>query len=288
MKYRFIQHHKHQYSLFKLCRILRIARTSYHSWLHRIPGKREQENQMLLEEIKRVHEKSRKTYGSPRITDELKDKGYTCSRPRVARLMRQHNIRAKTKRKFKITTQSKHKYPLSPDLVNQNFSATAPNELWTSDITYIRTKGGWLYLTVILEVFNRQIVGWSMSNRLTAIQTTIPALIHAYRRQRSKPGLIFHSDRGVQYASREFRYYLKKHKIVQSMSGKGNCYDNAITESFIKTLKTELIYFQKYQTRKQAQSSIFEYIEIFYNRQRKHSSLGNKTPYEYLKLNKAA
>jgi len=288
MKYRFIHNHKHQYSLFKLCRVLKVSRTSYHSWFHRKPGKREKENTMLLEEIKRVHEESRKTYGSPRITDSLKDKGYSCSRPRVARLMRKNNIRAKTKRKFKITTNSKHHYPLSPDLVNQDFSAMAPNELWTSDITYIRTKEGWLYLTVILDVFNRQIVGWSMSDRLTTIRTTIPALIHACKHQKPAPGLIFHSDRGVQYASHEFRYYLKKYKIVQSMSGKGNCYDNAITESFISTLKTELIYFEKYQTRKQAQSSIFEYIEIFYNRKRKHSSLGNKTPYEYLKLNKAA
>jgi transposase InsO family protein len=288
MKYRFIQDHKHQYRLFKLCRVLRIARTSYHRWLHRIPGKREQENQMLLDEIKTVHEKSRKTYGSPRITDKLREKGYTCSRPRVARLMRKHNIRAKTKRKFKVTTQSNHKYPISPDLVNQNFSATAPNKLWTSDITYIRTRQGWLYLTVILDVFNRQIVGWSMSNGLKANETTLPALRDAYSRKRPEPGLIFHSDRGVQYACHDFRRLLKKYKMTQSMSGKGNCYDNAITESFIKTLKTELIYFENYQTRKQAKSSIFEYIEIFYNKERKHSSLGNKTPDEYLKLNKAA
>lgn len=288
MKYRFIRDHKHQHRLFKLCRVLRIARTSYHSWLHRIPGKREQENQMLLEKIKRVYEKSRKTYGSPRITDELREKGYTCSRPRVARLMRKHNIRAKTKRKFKVTTPSNHKYPLSPDLVNQNFSATAPNEFWTSDITYVRTRQGWLYLTVILDVFNRQIVGWSMSNTLKANDTTIPALKDAYSRKRPGTGLIFHSDRGVQYAGHDFRRLLKKYKMTQSMSGKGNCYDNAITESFIKTLKTELIYFENYQTRKQAQSSIFEYIEIFYNRERKHSSLDNKTPDEYLKLNEAA
>jgi len=228
------------------------------------------------------------TYGSPRITAELKDKGYTCSRPRIARLMRKHNIRAKTKRKFKITTNSKHHYPISRDLVNQDFSANAPNQLWTSDITYIRTKEGWLYLTIILDVFNRQIVGWSMSNRLKTIQTTIPALIQACKRRKPAPGLIFHSDQGVQYASHEFRYYLKKYKIVQSMSGKGNCFDNAISESFFRTLKTELIYFEKYQTRKQAQSSIFEYIEIFYNCKRKHSSLGNKTPFEYLKLKKVA
>jgi len=288
MKYRFIQCHERYYRLFKLCSVLKVSRSSYHNWLHRIPGKRKQENQMLLEEIKKVHKDSRMTYGSPRITAELNDRGYTCSRPRIARLMRKHNIRAKTKRKFKITTNSKHHYPISLDLVNQDFSAMAPNQLWTSDITYIRTKEGWLYLTIILDVFNRQIVGWSMSNRLKTTQTTIPALIQAYKRRKPAPGLIFHSDQGVQYASHEFRYYLKKYKIVQSMSGKGNCFDNAISESFFSSLKTELIYFEKYQTRTQAQSSIFEYIEIFYNRKRKHSSLGNKTPYEYLKLKKVA
>jgi len=288
MKYRFIQDHERHYRLFKLCNVLKVSRTSYHNWLHSEPGKRKQENQMLLEEIKKVHKGSRMTYGSPRITIELKEKGYTCSRPRIARLMRKHNIRAKTKRKFKITTNSKHRYPISPDLVNQDFSANAPNQLWTSDITYIRTKEGWLYLTIILDVFNRQIVGWSMSNRLKTIQTTIPALIQACKRRKPAPGLIFHSDQGVQYASHEFRYYLKKYKIVQSMSGKGNCFDNAISESFFSTLKTELIFFEKYQTRKQAQSSIFEYIEIFYNCKRKHSSLGNKTPYEYLNFKKVA
>jgi transposase InsO family protein len=243
---------------------------------------------MLIEKIKDIHVESHRTYGSPRITDSLKDKGYICSRPRVARLMRKYNIRAKTKRKFKITTNSKHHYPISPNLVNQDFSATAPNELWTSDITYIRTRQGWLYLTVVLDVYNRQIVGWSMSNSLKAIHTTIPALMAAYRAHRPGPGLIFHSDRGVQYACHEFRRLLKQYKITQSMSGKGNCYDNAITESFFSTLKTELIYSEKYITRNQAKLSIFKYIEIFYNRKRKHSSLGNKSPYEYVTLNKAA
>ena len=204
MKYRFIQDHERHYRLFKLCNVLKVSRTSYHNWLHSVPGKRKQENQMLLEEIKKVHKDSRMTYGSPRITAELKDKGYTCSRPRIARLMRKHNIRAKTKRKFKITTNSKHHYPISRDLVNQDFSANAPNQLWTSDITYIRTKEGWLYLTIILDVFNRQIVGWSMSNRLKTIQTTIPALIQACKRRKPARGLIFHSDQGVQYASHEF------------------------------------------------------------------------------------
>jgi transposase InsO family protein len=271
-----------------LCHTLKVSRTGYHRWLQRKPGKREQENRMLIEEIKKLHEESRQTYGSPRITDSLKDRGYACSRPRVARLMRTYHIRAKTKRKFKITTNSKHGYPISPNLVNQDFSAMAPYQLWTSDITYIRTRQGWLYLTIILDVFNRQIVGWSMSDRLTAAHTTIPALVAAYRCHHPAPELIFHSDRGVQYACHEFRRHLKRYGMIQSMSGKGKCYDNAITESFFGTLKTELIYSDRYETRNQAKLSIFEYIEIFYNRKRKHSSLGNKSPYEFMKINYAA
>jgi transposase InsO family protein len=202
--------------------------------------------------------------------------------------MRENNIRSKIKRKFKVTTDSKHKYPISPNLVNQNFTATVRNELWTSDITYIRTREGWLYLTVILDVFNRQIVGWSMSDRLSTLKTTIPALRQAYHNHKPAPGLIFHSDRGVQFASNQFRHYIKQYKMIQSMSSKGNCYDNAITESFFATIKTELIYFEKYQTKQQAKLSIFEFIEVFYNRQRIHSSLGNKTPNEYSKLKMVA
>ena len=268
--------------------MLKVSRSGYHRWMHRSPGKREQENRMLIEEIKKIHEESRQTYGSPRIAASLNEKGYACSRPRVARLMKKHHIWAKTKRKFKITTNSKHHYPISPNLVNQNFSTSATDRLWTSDITYIRTRQGWLYLTVVLDVFSRQIVGWSMSDRLTATQTTIPALIAAYRRHHPAPGLIFHSDRGVQYACHEFRQYLKRYRMIQSMSGTGNCYDNAITESFISTLKREKVYSERYETREQAKVSIFEYIEVFYNRIRKHSSLGNKSPYEFIKITKAA
>lgn len=288
MKHGFIHHYRHQFSVLKLCNTLKVSLSSYYYWIHRKPGKREQENQMLIEEIKSIHEESHQTYGSPRITDSLRDKGYRCSRPRVARLMRKNHIRAKTKRKFKVTTNSKHHYPISPNLVQQDFSATAPNELWTSDITYVRTRQGWLYLTIVLDVYNRQIVGWSMSKSLKANDTTIPALRDAYSRKRPGPGLIFHSDRGVQYACHDFRRLLKKYKMTQSMSDKGNCYDNAITESFFATLKTELIYSAKFKTREQAKTSIFNYIEIFYNRERKHSALGNKSPYEYVILNKAA
>lgn len=196
------------------------------------------------------------------------------SRARVARLMAKNNISATTRRKFKVTTNSKHHYPVSPDLLNQDFNSDAPNQIWVSDITYIRTMTGWWYLTVILDLFNRQVVGWSLSHRLTAITTTLPALNDAVRRQRPDAGLIFHSDRGVQYACHEFRNQLAAYQMVQSMSGKGNCYDNAVAESFFHTLMTELVYFEQYETKEQARHSIFEYLEVFYNRQRLHSALG--------------
>ena len=286
MIYCFIKRYCSEFPMKKMCQVLRVSRSGYYSWLTKKPGKRKQENQILLKEIQSIHKKSMKTYGSPRITDELREKGYVCSRPRVARIMQRHGIYAKTKKIFKVTTQSKHNYPISPNLLVRNFKADRPNTKWVSDITYIRTKQGWLYLTIILDLFNREIVGWSMSNRLTASTTTIPALTHACKRRISDPGLIFHSDQGIQYASEEFRKYLRKYEMFQSMSKKGNCYDNAVAESFFHTLKTEHVYFERYQIRQEAKQSIFEYIEIFYNRKRKHSALGYKTPVEFLELKK--
>jgi putative transposase len=241
-----------------------------------------------LKQIRAIHQDSRRTYGSPRITHELREKGYRCSRPRVARLMRRHGIYAKTRRKFKLTTQSSHRYPVSPNLLDQDFTAGACNEKWVSDITYIRTKQGWLYLTIILDLCNREIVGWSMSKGLSALETVVPAFKQAFKRKHPGPGLIFHSDQGVQYACEDFRKYLRKYDVIQSMSSKGNCYDNAVAESFFHTLKTEHVYFHAYQTREQARESIFEYIEIFYNRRRKHSALGYKTPIEFINLKRVA
>ena len=288
MKYQFIHNHQDQYRLNRLCQVLSVSRSSYYNWLCGKPGKWTQENAELLKEIKVIHEQSRQTYGSPRITRELHKRGYSCSRARIARIMAKNNIYAKTKCKFKVTTDSNHNYPVSPNLLNQDFTTEDLNQIWTSDITYIRTSAGWLYLTVILDLFNRQIVGWSMSHRLTANTTTIPALIDAWQRQQPSEGLIFHSDRGVQYACHEFRKKLSEYKMIQSMSGKGNCYDNAVTESFFHTLKTELVYFEKYETREQAKQSLFEYIEVFYNHQRLHSALGYQTPVEYAKFQRAA
>jgi transposase InsO family protein len=269
-----------------MCRALGVSRNGYHAWRKRTPGPRARANQVLLAEIKKIHQLSRQTYGSPRITKALRRKGFRCSRPRVARIMRKNNIYAKTKRKFKVTTNSKHKYSISPNLITHTDGLDGTNKVWASDITYIRTKAGWLYLTVILDLFNRQIVGWSMSKRLTAATTTIPALLQAYRRHRPYQGLIFHSDRGVQYACDAFRKLLSKYKFLQSMSG--SCYDNSVVESFFHTLKTEHVYFETYETREQARLSIFEYIEVFYNRQRMHTTLGDQTPVEFAELKKAA
>lgn len=288
MTYQFIHNHQDQFSLSHLCKVLSISRSSYYNWLCSKPGKWALENAELLKEIKIIHEQSRQTYGSPRITREMHKRGYSCSRARVARIMTKNGICAKTKCKFKVTTDSKHIYPVSPNLLNQNFTAEHQNQIWASDITYIRTTAGWLYLTVILDLFNRQVVGWSMNHRLTANKTTIPALINAWQRQQPSEGLIFHSDRGVQHACHDFRKKLSEYKMIQSMSSKGNCYDNAYVESFFHTLKTELVYFEKYETRAHAKQSIFEYIEIFYNHQRLHSALGYQTPVEYAEFQRAA
>ncbi len=245
---------------------------------------RKQENEKLVSEIRKVFIKNRKTYGSPRITEALHDKGIAVSRNRVARLMRENGIRAKIKRRFKVTTQSNHRFPISPNLLKGEFYAAAANLVWLSDITYIRTLEGWLYLTIIMDLYSRRIFGWSMSDRLTAKATTIPALIHAYRNCQPLPGTIFHSDKGVQYACTDFRDLLGSFKMIQSMSGTGNCYDNAVAESFFHTLKTELVYHERYLTRMEAKRCIFEYIEVFYNRFRKHSALGYKSPEEFEKL----
>ena len=271
-----------------MCRALNVTESGYYMWLKRPPSKREQENMNLLKRIKEIHELTDQTYGSPRITDALREEGFTVSRPRVARLMKKYDIQAQTKRKFKVTTDSDHSFPISPNLLARKFSADCFGAVWTSDITYIRTGEGWLYLTVVMDLFNREIIGWAMSDRLKASETTIPALGAACMRNCPLPGLIFHSDRGGQYACENFRELISNNEITQSMSGTGNCYDNAVTESFFATLKKELVYRRRYKTRWQARQSIFQYIETFYNRIRKHSTLGNMSPIQFKESRKAA
>jgi transposase InsO family protein len=231
-------------------------------------------------EIKESHKDSRGTYGSPRITKDLQAMGTQCSENRVARLMKNNGIVGKAKKKFKATTNSKHNLAVAENLLKQNFAAQNPNTIWVSDITYIWTLEGWLYLAVILDLYSRQVVGWAMSDRLTS-DFVIKALYQAIGRRNPGSCCIFHSDRGVQYASADFRDVLNSHGFIQSMSRKGNCYDNAVAESFFHTLKTEHVYDYRYDTRAEARQSIFDYIEIFYNRQRRHSALGYRSPISF-------
>ena len=290
MKYEFIHRFRSQFRIGKMCRVLRVSRSGYYSWVGRPESNRTKENRVLLGAIIKIHKESREVYGSPKITEALPDIGLRASRNRVARLMARNGIKSKVKRKFKVTTNSDHKLPISPNLLNQNFQVDVSGHILVSDITYIRTGEGWLYLTTIIDLFNRKVVGWSMSKRMTAELTTIAALKQYVKHYSPAHGVIFHSDLGVQYASDDFRKMLKKYKFVQSMSGKGNCYDNAVAESFFKTLKTELVYHERYWTRAQARASIFDYIETFYNRVRKHSFLGYLSPvqFELLTENQAA
>lgn len=288
MKYRFIKDHQHLFPVVKMCHAMNVSRGGYHRWLQRPLSNRTKKNMNLLKQIKQIHTESKERYGSPRITSELHDKGYKISRPRVARLMQKAGIRAKSKRKFKVTTDSNHNFSVAPNLLKRNFSADSPGQVWVSDITYIHTSEGWLYLTVVIDLYSRMVVGWSMSDRMSACETTIAALRHACDRYNPSPGLILHSDRGVQYACDNFKEQLKKHQIIQSMSAKGDCWDNAVAESFFSTLKKELIYCNRYKTRWAARQSIFEYIEIFYNRKRKHSYLGHKSPVQFTTFKIAA
>ncbi len=281
MKYQFIDHYRSLFGVEKMCRLFVASRSGFYRWSRVAESKRAAENRLLLDNIQRIYEAAKGRYGSPRITAELRDQGYACSRPRVARLMRKNGIKAQCSRRFKVTTDSRHKYPAAPNLLKPVFRIDAPNRIWVSDITYIRTMEGWLYLTVVIDLVTRKIIGWAMSDRMSAGETTIPAFRMAIQNCPPLPGLIFHSDQGVQYACDEFAELLKTSEVVQSMSSRGNCYDNAVVESFFHTLKTELVYHARYNTREEAKRSLFEYIEVFYNRSRRHSYLGYKSPAEY-------
>jgi putative transposase len=262
--------------------ILNVSRSGYYRYLKAIPSQREQENEILLKEIQRIHRESRQTYGSPRIHAELKRLGHQCSRRRVARLMKKANIRAKMVKQFKVTTKINTSHPIAANALAQDFTAQAPNKKWVADITYVRTVEGWLYLAIILDLFSRKIVGIAMDDSLNKA-LVIQALNQALTRRKVTGDLIHHSDKGCQYTSQAFQTLLAQADITCSMSGTGNCFDNAVAESFFHTLKTEHVYFECYQTREQAKASIFEYIEIFYNNQRKHSYLNYLSPVEFEK-----
>jgi putative transposase len=262
-----------------MCKAFKVSRSGYYGWLNNGPSMRAIENQEILQEISLIHKESGQTYGSPRISKALKAKDIPVSRPRVARLMKKADLRAKRIKRFKVTTDSKHSYSVSKNLLNRNFTAAATGQAWVSDITYIRTVTGWLYLTVVLDLADRKIIGWALSKTMKAKDTTIAAFKMAVKNRPVIQSLIFHSDRGVQYACDEFRQELKAYPLIrQSMSRKANCWDNAVAESFFKTLKVECVYDYKFVDQQEAAATVFEYIEIWYNRKRLHSSLGYRTP----------
>lgn len=280
MKYEFITAHEGVFRVKKMCNTLGVKRSGYYAWRKRTPSPRKQENQRLVEQIKKEYQKSRRTYGSPRIHAALQRSGVTCGKHRVARLMRQNGIIAlRSPKRRPVTTQRQAGALAAPNLLRQDFSTSAPNLKWVSDITYIDTQEGWLYLASVLDLYSRMVVGWAMADHM---ETSLvdDALRMALARRHPAPGLIHHSDQGSQYTSFAYKQRLLDHHCLVSMSGVGNCYDNATMESFFGTLKTECAAVQ-FATHAQTRSAIFEYIEVWYNRQRLHSSLGYQSPLEY-------
>jgi transposase InsO family protein len=281
MKYQFMEQQRRYHRVEKMARVLEVSRSGYYAWRTREASKRAREDEALVAEILDIQENVAKyRYGSPRVTQELRRRGHNVGRKRVARLMRANGLNARPRKKFRVTTMSGHKHEPAPNIVDREFRPQQPNQVWASDATYIATAEGWLYLFVIIDLYSRRVVGWAMSKSLSTT-TLLQALWMAVARREAPEGLIFHSDRGVQYASTRFRNVLHKKRFIKSMSRKGNCWDNACVESFFKSLKSELIGTTIYDSREAAMQAVFEYIEVFYNRIRLHSTLDYLSPVEY-------
>ena len=282
MKYDFIQKNEKLFPIEKMYRVLEISTGSFYRWKRVSITIAQKRIITLKEQIKKVYFESKQRYGSPRITKELQSLGCQISRITVAKYMKALGLKSKLSRKFKVTTNSKHNYLTVENILNREFVVDKPSKAWVSDITYIQTKEGFLYLTTIMDLYDRKIIGWSLSDGMSTEQTSLGAWKMAIKNRNIEQGLIFHSDRGVQYASKKFVNVLKSYKkITRSMSRKGNCWDNAVAESFFKSLKTELIYGNKLISKEQMKIQVFEYIEIWYNRKRRHSALNYKTIEEF-------
>lgn len=280
MRYHVVHQERRWYPTDQLCRLLRVSRGGYYAWLRGRGRKRGQADAVLLKDIRRIHIDSDRNYGSPRVYRGLRQEGISCSKSRVERLMREHALRTKHKRKFKVTTNSKHSLPVAPNILGGRFDWEHPNQAWVGDITYIPTNEGWLYLAVLLDLFSRRVVGWAMDKHMTR-HLPLQALRMAIQRRQPRQGLIHHSDQGSQYASGDYRAALKAEGMVCSMSAKGRCYDNAVAESFFHSLKVEIVYGQRFASREQAMSAIFRYMEVFYNNRRLHSALDYVSPVDY-------
>jgi len=278
-----IEDHRDEFPIKRMCQMLGVSTSGYYAWRKRPPSAREMANRALVRKIETVYNDSYKTYGSPRIYRELKAEGVACSENRIARLMRLIGLRAKQTKRYKATTRRNKRHPVAPNLLKRDFTADRPDQKWLGDITYIPTLEGWLYLAVILDLYTRQIVGWAMSARMTS-DLTKAALQMALQRRRPGAGLMHHSDQGSQYTDGDYQALLKALDIEVSMNGVGSWYDNAPTESFFGTLKSEWVHHRVYRTRDEARSDIFFYIEAFYNRRRRHSSLDYLSPEAYEQL----
>jgi transposase InsO family protein len=280
VKFRFIAAEKAEYPVTLMSRILQVSTSGFYAWSKRLESARSRSDRALVLDIKAVHKASRGTYGSPRVHRELVAQQHLVGRDRVARLMRENDVRGRRKRRFRTTTQSNHSHPVAPNVLERQFAVEQPNVAWVGDITYVWTLEGWLYLSVILDLYSRRVVGWAMGERIDQA-LTLRAMDMALKACEPNPGLIHHSDRGSQYAANDYRKLLRARRITCSMSRKGNCWDNAVAESFFATLKVEFIHETLFRTRAQAITEIFEYIEVFYNRVRRHSSIGYVSPLEF-------
>lgn len=280
MKYAFIRAHSDEHAVTRLCDLLEVSTSGYYGWYDRPESNRARENRELTKQIHRYHRRSNEIYGSPKIHKDLIENGECCGINRVARLMKQAGIQSKLRRKFVLTTNSKNTTTPAPDLLQRNFTVAKQNEAWVSDTTFIPTREGWLYLAVVLDLFSRHVIGWAMSksNNTELVQD---ALTMAVWRRGKVDGVIVHSDQGSTYASGDYRKQLARHRLTCSMARKGECLDNAVAESFFGSLKNELVYHEDYRTRQLARQSIFEYIEAFYNRQRRHATLNYMAPAEF-------
>jgi putative transposase len=280
MIYSFIDAKKAEHAASRMCGVLAVSPSGYHAWKSREASPRRRQDLILSAHVRAAFHQSHGTYGSPRLAHELKAQGIAVGRRRTARLMRENGLQARQKRRFVRTTDSAHAFPIAPNLIGQCFDAQGPDEKWASDITYVWTRQGWLYLAVVIDLYARRVIGWEASDRMHA-ELPLSALAKALAMRRAGPGLIHHSDRGSQYCSNAYRAKLEDSGIAVSMSGKGNCYDNAMVESFFKTLKSELVWRTRFNTRGEAVSAIASYIDGFYNPSRRHSALGYVSPVQF-------
>jgi transposase InsO family protein len=280
VRYAFISEHDNEFKVVRMCSVLRVSRSGYYHWLERPESKRAREDRELLVHIRRVHVQSRRAYGTLKTWDELRDQGIPCGKHRVARLRRQDGIEAQRRRRFRLTVENRHTAPPAPNLVQRQFIVAQPNRIWVGDMTFIRTRAGFLYLAVLLDLFARKVVGWSMHDRPN-LQIILSALDMALERRRPTPGLVHHTDQAPLYSASAYQARMRTHGLVPSMSRRGDCFDNAVAESFFSNLKNELVHHCDFHTRESARAAIFDYIEVFYNRQRRHQTLGNLSPLQF-------